>query len=187
MTRDRSPGESFAQLQRSFGPGDEIDVVVVQVGQNAVFVALDDKQEGFIEVKDLTGPSGQIAVKAGSLVRARVVEIGGSAGAVRLAPISVRDADPDSQIDPPSASGASVQTGGVTLMVGSHVRGKVAIVEVSGKRQHHFSSPKYITPFQAHRSAKSLECLANGHRLAPFEPRALRLRRQIGYDSVYLQ
>src|SRR5882672_11623424 len=93
-------GESFAALfegeagrtprRRSFAVGEELDVVVVQIGRDAVFVELDGKQEGFIESKDLTNKVGELTVKVGSRVTARVVETGGRPGAVRLVPVFVR-------------------------------------------------------------------------------------------------
>src|SRR5689334_22371833 len=96
-----SKGESFAALfeadagkvtphRRSFKIGEELDVVVVQIGRDAVFVGLDGKQEGFIESKDLTTKEGKLTVKVGSRITARVAEIGGRLGAVRLAPVYVR-------------------------------------------------------------------------------------------------
>src|SRR6266851_5067766 len=94
-------GESFAALfegdanrttprRRSLGIGEELDVVVVQIGRDAVFVELDGKQEGFIEAKDLTSKAGELTVKVGSRITARVVETGGRPGAVRLIPVFVR-------------------------------------------------------------------------------------------------
>src|SRR2546423_6511311 len=92
-------GQSFAALfeseagktprRRSFSVGDELDVVVVQIGRDAVFVELDGKQEGFIEAKDLSNKTGELTVKVGSRITARVVEVGGRPGAVRLAPVFV--------------------------------------------------------------------------------------------------
>jgi ribosomal protein S1 len=143
MPGDRNPGESFAQLfesenvvprRRTLVPGAELDVAVVQIGQNAVFVALDDKQEGYIEAKELTGSAGQIVVKPGSMIRARVVEVGGRPGAVRLSPITVREgASGEDRLPADHAmSTASAHVGGVTLMVGAHVKDKVALVERYG-------------------------------------------------------
>ncbi len=139
MTRDLRPGESFAELfesenlaprRRALKLGDEIDVSVVQVGQNAVFVALDDKQEGFIEAKELTGSAGQITVKPGSVLRARIAELGGRPGAVRLTPISMRD--PDRGGESVAVVSASLQPGSGKIVVGAHVKGKVALVERFG-------------------------------------------------------
>src|SRR4051812_26743286 len=97
---DKPKGESFAALfegdagrtpkRRSFGVGDELDVVVVQVGRDAVFVELDGKQEGFIESKDLMNKNGELTVKIGSRITSRVVETGGRTGAIRLVPVFVR-------------------------------------------------------------------------------------------------
>src|SRR4051812_44145504 len=107
-------GESFASLfesqsgrttptRRSFPIGEEIDVVVVQIGRDAVFVELDGKQEGFIESKDLTNKAGELAAKVGSRIRARVVETGGRTGAVRLAPVYVRPPAAEEQDAEPQA------------------------------------------------------------------------------------
>jgi small subunit ribosomal protein S1 len=133
-------GESFAALfeasqaapvRRNYRQGDELDVVVVQIGRDAVFVELDGKQEGFIEAKDLTTGSGDLTVKVGSRVTARVVEVGGRPGAVRLAPVFVRPpaesvegepVEPERDATPPGAA----------LAVGTKVIGTVALVERYG-------------------------------------------------------
>jgi small subunit ribosomal protein S1 len=137
-------GESFAALfegdagregaraprRRSFGVGEELDVVVVQVGRDAVFVELDGKQEGFIEAKDLMNKGGELTVKVGSRVTARVVETGGSAGAVRLVPVFVRPPAAEEPDAEPIAAPAGL-AGGV-IAVGATVRGTVALVERYG-------------------------------------------------------
>src|SRR5712671_6017655 len=69
--------------------GQELEVTVVQIGKDAVFVGLDGKREGFIEAGELLSPSGEVAVKVGSRIRAKIVELEGRPGAVRLTPISV--------------------------------------------------------------------------------------------------
>ena len=98
MPHENDKRESFAALfeasrdtarRRHFALGDELDVAVVQVGKDAVFVELDGKQEGFIEAKELMNSEGQITVTAGSRLSARVVEMGGRPGTIRLAPILV--------------------------------------------------------------------------------------------------
>jgi small subunit ribosomal protein S1 len=139
---DKPKGETFAALfesdagaiprRRSFAVGQELDVVVVQLGRDAVFVELDGKQEGFIEAKDLTNKGGELTVKIGSRVTARVVETGGRPGAVRLVPVFVRppvaeepDAVPTAVLE--GAHGASGALG-----VGATVRGTVAMVERYG-------------------------------------------------------
>src|SRR5258706_12688320 len=135
---DKPKGESFAALfesdpartpkRRSFGVGQELDVVGVKLGRDAVFVELDGKQEGFIESKDLTNKAGELTVKVGSRVTARVVETGGRLGAVRLVPVFVRppavqepDAEPTAVLE--GAHGAAGALGG-----GATVRGTGAPV-----------------------------------------------------------
>jgi small subunit ribosomal protein S1 len=133
-------GESFAALfeseagrtprRRSFDVGEELDVVVVQLGRDAAFVELDGKQEGFIESKDLTNRVGELTVKVGSRVTARVVETGGRPGAVRLVPVYVRPpADEEPDAEPTAAPSAAA---GGALVVGATVRGTVALVERYG-------------------------------------------------------
>ena len=135
-----SKGESFAALfeadagkatprRRSFNIGEELDVVVVQIGRDAVFVGLDGKQEGFIESKDLTSKEGNLTVKVGSRITARVVEIGGRLGAVRLAPVYVR---PPAAEEPDAEPEMAVSVGSGTLAVGASVKGTVALVERYG-------------------------------------------------------
>jgi small subunit ribosomal protein S1 len=135
-----SKGESFAALfeadagkttphRRSFKIGEELDVVVAQIGRDAVFVGLDGKQEGFIESKDLTSKEGNLTVKVGSRITARVVEIGGRLGAVRLAPVYVR---PPVAEEPDAVPEMAVSVGSGTLTVGASVKGTVALVERYG-------------------------------------------------------
>jgi small subunit ribosomal protein S1 len=135
-----SKGESFAALfeaeagkatphRRSFNLGEELDVVVVQIGRDAVFVGLDGKQEGFIESKDLSTKEGNLTVKVGSRITARVVEIGGRLGAVRLAPVYVR---PPAAEEPDAAPEMAVSVDSGALAVGAGVKGTVALVERYG-------------------------------------------------------
>jgi small subunit ribosomal protein S1 len=135
-----SKGESFAALfeaeggkatphRRSFNIGEELDVVVAQIGRDAVFVGLDGKQEGFIESKDLSTKEGTLTVKVGSRITARVVEIGGRLGAVRLTPVYVR---PPAAEEPDAAPELAVTVDSGTLAVGASVKGTVALVERYG-------------------------------------------------------
>ncbi|MET0593942.1 MAG: S1 RNA-binding domain-containing protein [Polyangiaceae bacterium] len=137
-----SKGESFAALfeadagkttptRRSFNVGQELDVTVVQIGRDAVFVGLDGKQEGFIDSKDLSTKEGTLTVKVGSRITARVAEIGGRLGAVRLAPVYVR---PPVSEEAAGASGEAVAASGASgaLAVGASVKGTVALVERYG-------------------------------------------------------
>lgn len=137
MPHDKSD-ESFAALfekasqqvksprRRGLAPGAELDVIVVSIGKEAVFVDLDGKQEGFIDARELTNDQGALTVKVGSRIRARVVELGGRAGAARLTPVFVR---------PPVEEGDEViqtEAAGPALVVGARVKGHVSAVERYG-------------------------------------------------------
>jgi len=69
---------------RALRVGDKLEAVVVQVGKEAVFVELDGKQQAFLEVAELRTPEGELEVKLGDTISARVVEIDLSKGFVRL-------------------------------------------------------------------------------------------------------
>jgi small subunit ribosomal protein S1 len=132
VENNQKRNESFAALfeasggtirRRHFGIGDELDVVVVQVGKDAVFVELDGKQEGFIEAEELLDADGKITVKPGSRINARVVEKG--EGAVRLSPVVVR-----AQSVEETGEQAIVSAGQVA--VGARFKGPVLGVEPYG-------------------------------------------------------
>jgi small subunit ribosomal protein S1 len=139
---DKPKGETFAALferdaaaiprRRSFTVGQELDVVVVQLGRDAVFVELNGKQEGFIEAKDLTNKGGELTVKIGSRVTARVVETGGRPGAVRLVPVFVRPPAAEEPDAVPTAALEGAHGASGALGVGANVRGTVALVERYG-------------------------------------------------------
>lgn len=135
------PDESFAALFEQSGraappargprPGDTVDVVVVQVGKDAVFVELDGRRQGYFEAIDLRAPDGTMAVALGAKLRARVVEVGEQG--VRLAPT----------VDAAVAVGASVSLGSpspgsakesdrVKVAVGQVVSGTVSRIENYG-------------------------------------------------------
>lgn len=93
MSSSESPGESFAALfeqqatpKRSRGVkvGQKLDVLVVQVGKDAVFVELDGKRQGFLEADELRDESGEITVKAGDRITAHVLEANDAQGMFRL-------------------------------------------------------------------------------------------------------
>jgi small subunit ribosomal protein S1 len=69
---------------RALHVGDKIDAVVVRVGKESVFVELDDKQQAFIDTIELRGPDGEVSVKEGDTLSARIVEIDLAQGLVRL-------------------------------------------------------------------------------------------------------
>jgi small subunit ribosomal protein S1 len=122
--------ESFAALfeaskgsvrRRHFAVGDELEVVVVQVGKDAVFVELDGKQEGFIEAEELSDAEGKITVKVGSRLSARVVEKGD--GGVRLSPVLVAA---------PNDAGETVAAQAGPVIVGARIKGPVIGIETFG-------------------------------------------------------
>jgi small subunit ribosomal protein S1 len=86
--------DTFAALFESQAPqkrrahalriGDKLEAVVVRVGKDSVFVELDDKQQAFIDTAELRSPEGEIDIKEGDTLSARVVEIDLAQGLVRL-------------------------------------------------------------------------------------------------------
>jgi small subunit ribosomal protein S1 len=135
MPSDR-PEESFAALfeqtgraaPHARGPrvGDMLEVAVVQVGKDAVFVELDGRRQGFIEAIDLRAPDGTMQTAVGDKLRARVVHVDDQG--VRLAPT----------VQAAAAVGASVSLDGSTepdavkFAVGQVVSGAVERVESYG-------------------------------------------------------
>ncbi len=134
MATDR-PEESFAALfEQTRGvprakaprPGDLLDVVVVQVGKDAVFVDLEGRRQGFIESIDLKDRDGAVKTVAGDRLRARVVKVDDQG--VRLVPT----------IEAAVAAGASVSLGGASepeapkVSMGQTVSGTVDRIESYG-------------------------------------------------------
>lgn len=106
--------------------GEKVDVVVTQIGKAAVFVSLDNKQEGFIERDELLSKEGTLTVELGSRITARIVEVGGKAGAVRLEALVVRP--PHDEV----AATAAPQVEGPVLAEGLKIKGTVTRVERYG-------------------------------------------------------
>ena len=131
------PEESFAALfeQAGQGPprkrnpriGETLEVLVVQVGRDAVFVELDGRRQGFIESGELKAPDGAIKAAVGDRLRARVVSVDPELG-VRLSPT----------VEAAVARGASVSLGptsepaAVTVALGQVVSGTVERIEAYG-------------------------------------------------------
>lgn len=138
MSSDR-PDESFAALfeQAGQGPprkrnpriGETLDVVVVQVGRDAVFVELDGRRQGFIESTELKAPDGTTRAAVGDRLRARVVQVDPDNG-IRLSPT----------VEAAAAAGASVAlaaagepaAAAVTVAIGQVISGAVERVEAYG-------------------------------------------------------
>ncbi|MBI2388183.1 MAG: S1 RNA-binding domain-containing protein [Deltaproteobacteria bacterium] len=93
-----SSSESFAALfeaesknkprraaGRGYSPGEVVEGTVVRVGKDAVFLDLDGKREGYIEITEVRDESsGEVTVAIGDIVRATVINAGDGDGAVRL-------------------------------------------------------------------------------------------------------
>jgi small subunit ribosomal protein S1 len=132
-------GDSFAALfeaapktrgTRRYRPGEVLDVEVVRVGADAVLVALDPKQEGFIAPEDLPQVDGKPKVLVGSRIAVRVAAIERGTGSVRLTPLS---ADPIVEgLAPEGAAGAKPAGDGPKVVVGMRVKAKVTGVERYG-------------------------------------------------------
>jgi small subunit ribosomal protein S1 len=104
-----------------------LEVVVAQVGKDAVFVELDGRRQGYVSTADLRTPDGNLSVAVGARLRARVV--GTDDQGVRLAPT----------VEAAVAVGASVSLGGATreaegprIAVGQVIAGTVDRVESYG-------------------------------------------------------
>ena len=64
--------------------GERVESTVVQIGRDAVFVELEDRQQAFFEAIELRDEEGTITVKVGDKLTANVVEMNEVAGVVRL-------------------------------------------------------------------------------------------------------
>lgn len=138
MGSDHPPlPESFAALfEQSKGvprgraprQGDLVEVLVVQVGKDAVFVELEGRRQGFIESIDLHDNDGATRVVVGDRLQARVVRVDDEG--VRLAPT----------VEAAVAAGASVSLGGgegqpeaaVKIAMGQVISGTVERIESYG-------------------------------------------------------
>jgi small subunit ribosomal protein S1 len=135
------PKESFASLfESSQGSGkrpkrprrgDRLDVRVVAIGKDAVFVDLGEKQEGFLERSELAAKDGTLSVEVGSTISAVVVDSDGET--VRLQPVFVRAPQSERVIEQDGASFAiPVARNGPLLVEGAHIRGTITGVERYG-------------------------------------------------------
>lgn len=105
--------------------GQKLDVTVLKIGKNAIFVQLSGKEEGFIERSELSSKSGDVAVKEGSIINAQVIETGGKAGATRLRPLFVRQPVGETAEAAPAVAGP-------VLAAGSKVKGTIVQIERYG-------------------------------------------------------
>jgi small subunit ribosomal protein S1 len=117
---------------RRFRVGDVMDLEVVRVAPTEVFVALDGKQEGFIEISELTDDSGKPTVSLGSRIAARVVQIDRGTGSVRLSPVSTAPIVAALADGPAAAAAGPAAARGHAVVAGMRVKGKVTGVERYG-------------------------------------------------------
>jgi len=110
--------------------GDVLDLEVVRVGKSEIFVALDGKQEGYIEAAELSDEHGKPTVFVGSRIAARIVQVDRGTGAIRLSPVSTEPILP-AVADAPSGSTPTAQPQ-AAVVPGMKVKGKVVNVERYG-------------------------------------------------------
>lgn len=133
--------DSFAALfekgdapkrQRYISVGDEVDGVVVKIGSDAVFLDLDGKREAFVDRETLMDAEGKpIPIEVGDTMHARIAEIGGRNGGVRLEPVSIRRPGQPEE-DGPAEQVELLGATGPKLATGAHVNGEVVRVEPYG-------------------------------------------------------
>ncbi|MBI5532693.1 MAG: S1 RNA-binding domain-containing protein [Deltaproteobacteria bacterium] len=133
--------ESFASLfahsdtasarQRRLSTGEEFETTVIKVTHDAVFVDLDGKREAFIDAMDLVDAEGnRVELAVGARIKAKVVELGGRAGGVRLMPIFVRR--PIAAGDEPGEADVEMLGPKQALSVGAKLKATVYRVEAYG-------------------------------------------------------
>ncbi len=110
--------------------GDVLDLEVVRVGKSEVFVALDGKQEGYIEAAELADKDGKPSVFVGSRIAARIVHVDRDTGSIRLSPVSTEPLLP-AVADAAGSPGAPA-TPQAAVVAGMKVKGKVVGVERYG-------------------------------------------------------
>lgn len=139
MPNPSGPDESFASLfeqspgatkgkQRRYHSGESVEVTVVAIAREAVFVDLGSKQEGMFERTALADAEGKLRVELGSRISAVVDSIDGTTGQVRLRPVVIRNTDA-ADIAVTTTSSASAAP---VLVEGARIKGKVTGVERYG-------------------------------------------------------
>jgi small subunit ribosomal protein S1 len=145
------PDDTFASLfeaqpkgdnkpQRNLRIGETIEAVVVQVGQDTVFLELDGKRQAMIDTLELRNPDGTLDVKVGDTLRAKVVEVEQVSGSVRLARTMGKSGDP-TQIMQAHAAGIAIEgkvtgvnKGGIEVDLGRGSRGFCPTSQISAQR-----------------------------------------------------
>ena len=148
------PGEDFGALLEEFegkgkkasaasrGPqiGDVVRGRVLTVGREAVFLTLvDGKTEGVLDLEELRDDSGQLSVKEGDEIEARVAELGDKAGHVVLRRMVRRGPEARAELQqafelgiPVEGTVSAVNKGGVEVNVAG-VRGFCPISQLDAR------------------------------------------------------
>jgi small subunit ribosomal protein S1 len=122
---ESAPKQGFAKRYRV---GDVLDLEVVGASPETVLVALDGKQEAFVDPSELKDADGKLTVSIGSRIAVRVVAIDRATGEVELAPVSREPVVATlSTADEPA-----VRAQAAPAVVGMRVKGKVSGVERYG-------------------------------------------------------
>lgn len=77
MDREQDFGTMFEESYkgfREFNPGDVFESTIISITSSVVFIELDGKSEGQIDIEEFTDKDGQITVKSGESIRAYFVE-----------------------------------------------------------------------------------------------------------------
>lgn len=137
MSSTESSRESFASLfesqgqqvqRRKYHTGENVEVTIVLIAREAVFVDLGGKQEGMLELPDLTDEEGNLQVKLGQRLMAVVSGIDRETGQVRLKPVAVK-AEADAA---PVAIQAANKASAPLIAEGARVKGTVTGIERYG-------------------------------------------------------
>jgi small subunit ribosomal protein S1 len=123
---ESAPKQGFARRHRV---GDVLDLEVVRATPETVLVALDGKQEAFVDPAELTDADGKLTVSVGSRVAVRVVAIDRTTGETQLSAVSK---DPVVVTATAGSPGDSAAVAGASLVVGMRVKGNVSGVERYG-------------------------------------------------------
>ncbi|APR76181.1 S1 RNA binding domain protein [Minicystis rosea] len=137
MPNPSGSNDSFASLfeqsagatrgrQRRYHAGESVEVTVVAIAREAVFVELGGKQEGMFDRASLVDDSGKLRVELGSKLSAVVESVDGGTGQVRLRPVVIRTADAGDVGVVRAGEGAPV------IVEGARIKGKVTGVERYG-------------------------------------------------------
>jgi small subunit ribosomal protein S1 len=144
MSTDR-PEETFAALFETMGkgvparrtprPGERLRAVVIQIGRDSVFVELEGRRQGILEVSELRAPDATLKVAVGDRLAVRVVRVDADGG-VHLAPTVEAAASTGAaiRIDETEPTGVRVAIGEVVGCTVDRVESYGLFVQIDGTR-----------------------------------------------------